>query len=264
MPRLENSPIAGTMSSPQSPEERHDQAKRVAELVGLLRAFLEGHKDRADIARWTALAARQRSLFPRYGAAHAVFESLLNIEEPFGDSFVVRNQDVAAYLDWLTQGNAFRAASEPLFSIPIPIEALANITGGRDERSWVDGLGWMVTLRFASFATGRCYFAMAPLCHERRLSSIHAHRDDDPVEAARDVIEVFALDESEVEHWHSQLDPAKLPHWTVWRQDDHGGRYEVATYLAYSRAMRECTEMENRGHKQMYWVEKQVLVNRNG
>jgi len=246
------------MTPPLSPEDRFIQAKRVAELVGLLRAFLAGQKNRADIARWTndAWPARQGTRFPRHGAAHTVFESLQSIEDRDGDGFVLRNQDVAAYLEWLTKGDPFTAAREPLFSISTHVETLATVTGGREERWWLDGLGLMVSLRFASPATGRCFCAISPLRDERRLSAIHTHRDDDPTEAALDALEVLAIDEPNIAHWHSQIEPAIMPRWTVWRQDDNGGRFQVATYLAYSRAMRECGELESRGHKQMYWVDR--------
>lgn len=251
------------MSEPVSPEDRYTQAQRVGELVELLRAFLAGHKDRAELARSTSDAwplDRQDSPFQRHGAAHVVFQSVRAIEDRDGGAFVVRNQDVASYLQWLTVGDAFARSRDPLMAISTPIETLTSRTGGREVRMWIDGLGWQVSLRFGSPATGRCFVVLSPLSFEHaRWSMIHANRGDDPAEAVQDVIESLAIEGPEVGFWHPQLEPAKMPRWTVWRQDDNGGRFEVDTFLAYSRAMRLCNELESRGHKQMYWVSRQGL-----
>jgi len=44
--------------------------------------------------------------------------------------------------------------------------------------------------------------------------------------------------------------------WSVWRQDDHGNRFPVATGLSVDRARRLARELEATGHKQTYWIEK--------
>ena len=43
--------------------------------------------------------------------------------------------------------------------------------------------------------------------------------------------------------------------WSVWRQDEHGNRFEVARDLARDEAHRAAAAFEARGHKQRYWVE---------
>jgi hypothetical protein len=43
--------------------------------------------------------------------------------------------------------------------------------------------------------------------------------------------------------------------WSVWRQDDHGGRFEVRRGLGFAAAQRLSEELEARGHKQTYWTQ---------
>jgi hypothetical protein len=42
--------------------------------------------------------------------------------------------------------------------------------------------------------------------------------------------------------------------WSVWRQDDHGHRFEVARELSAADAERELQRFEASGHKQTYWI----------
>jgi hypothetical protein len=42
--------------------------------------------------------------------------------------------------------------------------------------------------------------------------------------------------------------------WTVWRQDDNGNRFEVARKDSRAEAEELAAAMEQRGHKQTYWV----------
>lgn len=48
----------------------------------------------------------------------------------------------------------------------------------------------------------------------------------------------------------------EIPKWTVWRQDDNGNRYIVAHHVEQTVAVAQAAEMEARGHKQIYWVER--------
>ena len=43
--------------------------------------------------------------------------------------------------------------------------------------------------------------------------------------------------------------------WSIWRQDDHGNRFEVARGLSSADAERELARLEASGHKQTYWIE---------
>jgi hypothetical protein len=46
------------------------------------------------------------------------------------------------------------------------------------------------------------------------------------------------------------------PEWTVWRQDDNGHRFVVARHADRAAAEAQAAQMQARGHKQMYWVER--------
>jgi hypothetical protein len=44
--------------------------------------------------------------------------------------------------------------------------------------------------------------------------------------------------------------------WTVWRIDDNGNTFVVREHLDSEEAERLVKEFTDRGHKQMYWVER--------
>jgi hypothetical protein len=46
--------------------------------------------------------------------------------------------------------------------------------------------------------------------------------------------------------------------WTVYRQDDHGNRFAVQKRLSRGEAERLVKEFEARGHKQLYWAERET------
>ncbi|MEV0493186.1 SPOR domain-containing protein [Streptomyces atratus] len=48
---------------------------------------------------------------------------------------------------------------------------------------------------------------------------------------------------------------AVLP-WLVIRQDDNGSRYRVGRYATQDEAQRIADKLDNRGHEQLYWVER--------
>lgn len=47
----------------------------------------------------------------------------------------------------------------------------------------------------------------------------------------------------------------RLETWAVHRQDDNGNRFVVHTGLGRDEAARLASELEARGHKQLYWIE---------
>jgi hypothetical protein len=54
--------------------------------------------------------------------------------------------------------------------------------------------------------------------------------------------------------------PADQDHpltWAVWRIDDNGNTFLVRGGLGHEEANRLAAEFEARGHKQMYWVERE-------
>ncbi len=44
--------------------------------------------------------------------------------------------------------------------------------------------------------------------------------------------------------------------WHVIRQDDNGNRYRVGRYATRAEAEKVVAGLEDRGHKQLYWVER--------
>jgi UDP-N-acetyl-2-amino-2-deoxyglucuronate dehydrogenase len=48
--------------------------------------------------------------------------------------------------------------------------------------------------------------------------------------------------------------------WAVWRIDDNANTFLVRGGLERAEAERLAAEFTARGHKQMYWVEREVVV----
>ncbi|MFE1380793.1 SPOR domain-containing protein [Streptomyces sp. NPDC058740] len=44
--------------------------------------------------------------------------------------------------------------------------------------------------------------------------------------------------------------------WLVIRQDDNGNRYRVGRYATEAEAQKIADSLDDRGHKQLYWVER--------
>lgn len=44
--------------------------------------------------------------------------------------------------------------------------------------------------------------------------------------------------------------------WIVIRQDDNGNRYRVGRYATRAEAQKIADSLDDRGHKQLYWVEQ--------
>ncbi|MEV5845115.1 SPOR domain-containing protein [Streptomyces sp. NPDC048179] len=52
--------------------------------------------------------------------------------------------------------------------------------------------------------------------------------------------------------------------WLVIRQDDNGNRYRVGRYATRAEAQKIADSLDDRGHKQLYWVERIGHTNGNG
>ena len=52
--------------------------------------------------------------------------------------------------------------------------------------------------------------------------------------------------------------------WAVHRQDDTGNSFVVRTGLDRDDAERLAAELESRGHKQLYWVERECRAGLDG
>jgi hypothetical protein len=51
-------------------------------------------------------------------------------------------------------------------------------------------------------------------------------------------------------------DPTPVETWAVWLIDDNGNTFVVREHLSRAEAERVVEEFTARGHKQMYWVER--------
>ena len=56
--------------------------------------------------------------------------------------------------------------------------------------------------------------------------------------------------------WWASVEKAKINNWSVWRQDDHGNKYEIETKLTENNAQELVKNLESSDHKQTYWAEK--------
>jgi hypothetical protein len=56
-------------------------------------------------------------------------------------------------------------------------------------------------------------------------------------------------------------DEAGLLPWLVIRQDDNGNRYRVGRYATRAEAQKMADSLDDRGHRQLYWVER---IGQNG
>lgn len=59
----------------------------------------------------------------------------------------------------------------------------------------------------------------------------------------------------DVTHLHRDVDLARLPTWTLWREDFNNNRFEVARYHSYAKARAQEQVFTDRGHHQTYWVD---------
>jgi hypothetical protein len=54
------------------------------------------------------------------------------------------------------------------------------------------------------------------------------------------------------------LDNSSTEQWAVWRVDDNGNTFLVRGHLGRAEAERLVAEFTARGHKQMYWAERET------
>lgn len=103
----------------------------------------------------------------------------------------------------------------------------------------------------------------------RRWLACHPHPDgtalyllglDEPPMSPLDrlsaVLEHLALDADALCWVHPEVDLSRLPQWSVWRMDDHGGEFRMRTFRCHAAAERFAEAFTARAHKQTYWVEQ--------
>lgn len=239
------------------------QAARVHEMCRLLQQFLDGEMTRHEIAIWChdiwPPGSGQGGPFRRYGDASSIFDSILNVEETESPGkYVVRETEVAAYVELLRSGSIFLGEEHPLADFESGWEEITRATPA--VRYWQDGLGWFEHVHFSAAHNGRPFVAARPLDPERRLGAsswgVVMRRGDDWTAALRDLFEELGVDDDDALQIAPNTRIAELQQWSVWRLDDNGQSIEMTTCRSYAKAMRIQQEMENRGHKQTYWVDE--------
>ena len=61
------------------------------------------------------------------------------------------------------------------------------------------------------------------------------------------------------DHAKSESNRAESSIWVVWRQDDHGNQAEVSRHTERAEADAHAAQLDERGHKQTYWVAPPTL-----
>lgn len=235
-------------------EQHRVQHERVVALIEVLRALIAGHKSRAEVLAWArALPGGAQSYF-RWGEADIVHTSLCSLDQRRGDAPLVREVDLRAYLRWLSEGDCFLADEEQLFTLEHDLDDFAAQTGSEGIRWWFEGIGWWVTIRFCTPARGWPFVALAALDRPGWMD-FRKRRSDDWNDAIVELFEALAIDDTDVQLIHPQVELARLPVWVLWRQDDNGNRFEMARFRSYAKACAQERMFTARGHRQSYWVE---------
>lgn len=237
-------------------ELRREEIERARLLIQNLRALLTGEMTRDAVRTWLLdeeARAGRRGPFPSQPALH-VYESLLSLDERWGDDLLVREVELRAYLRWLTEGESFHSDGDALFVLERDIDEFAGQTGTEAARWWFTGLGWWVSLQFCSPASGRPYVVHAALGSPQRLG-IHVQVGVDRNDALADLFEVLAVDDRDVTHIHPGVELERLPVWALWREDDNCNRFEIDRSRSYTKMYAQQQRYEARGHRQTYWIE---------
>ncbi len=241
----------------QAALERAEQNERVRAMAAQLRGLLAGTRTRDEVASWArelaAVAPPQLTPF-RNPTAACVFMGLSEIR----DDEWIRPADLRAWLRWLEEGETFVADTEPLFSVNMALDEIAQRTDAAAIRQIIDGLGWYEILSFCAPASGRPIIASARRGFPGRVL-VYKQRTDAWRDAVIDIFETLAIDERDTLDLHPTIDLEQLPQWSLWRADDFGNHVEIDRYHCYAKASALEQMFAARGHKQSYWVDPTVI-----
>lgn len=238
-------------------EDFRKQLMLVRSLSDTLRDLLAGRATRTDVKKWT------RALWPPSNGlgnpfmsreAACIFDSIYNIDERWGDSPLVRDVDLRAYLRWLTEGQVFLADDEPVVIVARNIEQFASAVNGNAIRWWLDGIGWCAEVRFCAAATGRPFVAHSHLENPNSMSISKLARDDWH-DALVELFEALAIDDKDCTFINPGVDLSRVPCWALWHQDDNNNCFEVNRSKSYAKACAQANLFAARGHKQLYWID---------
>lgn len=178
------------------------QAQVRSRMVEVLQSFLDGHTPRSAIVSFTREVwpdmSRQGGPFMKDGTASSVFDSIWNVEERYGEEYLLRESDLRDYLRWLTEGDPLSEARNRVWVRRSATE-VAALPGSRDTRFWMDGLGWFLSVELRSPKTGRIFVAVGPMDFDKpmRGAAVHATGELDHG-MMEDLLETFALARDEV------------------------------------------------------------------
>lgn len=238
-------------------EEKRAQAEGVRTMMAHIRALLEGRESRADVMAWT------RSISPpdrghdspfRSGDALAVSDSICNLDARWGDQELIREIDLRAYLRWLGGGQTFHGDKETLLVVEGDIEVFAARAGTEAIRWWFDGIGWVVSVRFAEPARGRPFLGGAMLEQPRGLG-ITKLRSDGWNEAIVDLFEALAIDDADALYIDPRVDLGQVPVWVLYSTGDGGVRREIARFRSYAKAHAQAQSSASKTPGQKFWIE---------
>ncbi|MDC0668607.1 hypothetical protein [Nannocystis radixulma] len=244
-------------------DERHDLAARAwtEELLRRLQAFCAGQETHESLQAWARTAAGGPA--PTHRIACEIHLDLWNAASrlPPGDPscpYILRPVDVVAYARQLQRG-AVTIRLREFAVVKASLPAIAAQLGLESERHVLDGLGWFESLQFASPGSGRVFVLSRPLQRAHAdptiLEAAAAGPEVDARDLLRDLFETLGIDLADVLELPDGFDPESLPKHTLWRQDDNGNRFAVATFTGLRKAEAALQRFLVLKHKQFYWLE---------
>lgn len=245
-------------------EQHAAQAALVREMIELLHDLLCSRINRGDVAAWVDRVWPKGeggpSPFDQNGTAYSVLLSISGIgrDEQEGNE-AVREQELKAYIRWLSQGRAFFGDDAPFMTLPGTLSDLSLPTWVEPPvRFWMSGLGWFEVLQLASTATDRAYFVLHSLSTQFDVAQVWFTKraDDDLQAAAFDLFESLAIDERDTLYLDPKVDLSQLGCWELWRLDDNNNEALIESFHSRAKAVRAQQRFEARGHRQTYWVAK--------
>lgn len=254
----------GKKSPKNSCEMTPTQADLVREMCAQMRAYLAGNLGGTALGQWAIALRKPKGLstIQEHGTAHVVLESLINLDDEESE---IRRCDVETYLRWLTEGPPAPVSDRDHFAVlRLSPEEIAALLGLYTVRWWLDGLGFLHTVRFVSAGTGRPFEAgwqvvafSEPGEHRSWLSTSPPHDSA----ALLDLLDTLGLDLSDIPMlngkpgWNEAISMEGLPRWRLMRQDDNGRKFEIETFTAPRKARERLRAYEALHHKQIYWLE---------
>lgn len=240
------------------------QADLVREMCAQMRAYLAGNLGGTALGQWATDARTPNGLstIRGHGTAHVVLESLIHLDDEESE---IRRSDVETYLRWLTEGPPAPVSDREHFAVlRLSPEEIAAQLGLCTVHWWLDGIGFLHTVRFVSAGTGRPFEAGSQVYAfsepgEHR-SWISTQPPCDSV-ALLDLLDTLCIDLSDIPMldgkpgWNEAISVEGLPRWRLMRQDDNGRRFEMETFTAPRKARERLQAYEALHHKQIYWLE---------